>query len=189
MTTSTRRIGLRRSRCWWEPMYSGPAEVALSIYDWNFETATGARGALLDAEHMSTQCSPGYVYKIADAVFDKCDFQGIFTHTPSILFDKCRFVGCDFAFSTWLRVTFRNCEFQRCSISLTTFTECEFRDCIWERIGFSGNRTLLERSFITNPSLLIAAGYSGVDPQRAGEREHAAYQRYRLEGTKARRRT
>jgi hypothetical protein len=68
---------------------------------------------------------------------------------------------------------------------LVSFKECEFRNCQWEDIGFSGNRTNVERSFITNPTALISAGYSASNPELAGQKEHVAHQHYRLEGTKA----
>jgi hypothetical protein len=127
----------------------------------------------------------GETFKLIGLTFSDCNIQGLFEHKLSMLFDNCRFHSCDFAFSQWYRATFRNCEFKNCSLSLSGFKECEFRSCTWSRIGFSGSKTDIVRTFITNPAELIRAGYSGCNPDRSGDREHVAYQRFRLEGTKA----
>jgi hypothetical protein len=70
-------------------------------------------------------------------------------------------------------------------LALSSFTECEFRDCQWEWIGFTGHKTGIAKTFITNPAKLVNAGFSAPNPTRKHEPRHVRYQRYRLEGTKA----
>lgn len=100
------------------------------------------------------------------------------------MFDKCVFIECDFAYSSWKDVHFRKCTFEDCSFSLSTFFRCEFRDNDFIRIGFSGSKTDFDKSFVTNPEALIQAGVSATHPENKSLR-HRMYQWFRLHGTKA----
>lgn len=185
MATTQTQIGTRRQDSWWEPSYDPRLINPLPICDWLFTNSTGAHGSFLPADTICSNAAIGEVARFTGLTFTKCNLQGDFVHRPSILFDRCRFIKCDFAFSKWRFATFRNCQFEACSISLSSFCDCEFRDCSWISIGFSGSKTDFERTFVTNPSELIAAGFSGTDPNRSNDATHRRYQQYRLEGTKA----
>ncbi len=185
MLDPPRHIGCRRSSSWWEPIYKPGLSGRLELCDWTFRNSTGPQQSYLPAELLKPHLTEGEVYKLENLTFAECDIQGIFDHKPSLLFINCRFHGCDFAFSEWNRATFRDCEFRDCSLSIASFKECEFRGCAWYRIGFSGNKTDIFRTLVTNPDDLVRAGYSAAAPDKKSERRHVAYQRYRLEGTKA----
>lgn len=185
MASMQQQIGNRRVDAWWEPTHNASLANPLPESDWLFVNSTGAQGSFLPADTLCALGAAGVVLKHKGLTFTQCNFQGEFEHRPSMMFDKCRFHECDFAFSSWSFVTFRECEFIKCSISLSVFKDCEFRDCVWQEIGFTGSKTNIDRTFVTNPGDLIGAGFSGVDPGRAGQASHASYQKYRLEGTKS----
>jgi len=153
--------------------------------DWDFDSNMGPKNAFLPAAALLARKQIGEPYKLTKLTFEQCDFQGDFDHKPTMQFNECRFSKCDFAYSNWHYTSFRNCEFKDCSFSLTSFQECEFRDCNWAKIGFAGHKTVMNRTFITNPKEFIEAGFSGSDPARQNDKQHAAFQKYRLENTKA----
>lgn len=185
MSEMPKRIGSRRKECWWEPIYDPTLHGNLASSDWNFINNTGPKKAFLPADSLNAKKQIGEAHRLAKLTFEKCDFQGEFSHQPTLIFDKCRFFKCDFAYSSWKYTTFRNCEFVDCSIALARFKECEFRDCSWKSMGFAGHKTVVNRTFITNPKELINAGYSAPDPKKKTDRKHISYQAYRLESTKA----
>ncbi|WP_158298538.1 MULTISPECIES: anti-phage Hailong system effector protein HalA [unclassified Sphingobium] len=185
MNAKVQHIGSRRSQAWWEPTFKPEIDGKLTPCDWDFQTNTGPKRAFLSGEHLPDLAKVGEIQRFNNVTFEDCDIQGYFEHKPSILFDNCRFHGCDFSYSEWRRATFRNCEFKNCSLALTTFEECEFRDCDWDTIGLQGSKTDFIRTFITNPSNLIKSGFSGRNKQAENTLEHACHQMFRLEGTKA----
>lgn len=178
-------IGGRRTDGWWEPTFAPALEGTLSLRSWDFASTTGPKNVFLSGDQIAEGASDGKILRFQNLTFENCDIQGVFDHRPSIVFHECRFHGCDFGFSEWVRVTFRRCEFKKCSLALTTFEECEFRDCEWEEIGLQGSKTDFIRTFITNPTEFINAGFSGLKPGREQDKEHVSNQAYRLEGTKA----
>lgn len=185
MSALGRHIGNRRSSGWWEPTFNPEIDGHLTPKDWNFADSNGRKQAFLSAEGLGGQLTEGVVCKFNNITFEDCDIQGSFSHKPSVLFDKCRFHRCDFAFSEWNRATFRNCEFKGCSLALATFKECEFRDCSWEKTGLQGSKTGFIRTFVTNPRDLVNSGFSGTRRDAQNPKEHKQYQSFRLEATKA----
>lgn len=185
MASLQQQIGNRRVDAWWEPTHNPALANPLPESDWTFVNSTGVQGLFLPADVLCASGAAGVVIKLSDLTFTQCNLQGEFNHRPSMLFDRCRFHNCDFAFSNWKYVTFRECEFVNCSLSLSSFNDCEFRDCKWQHIGYTGSKTNIDTTFITNPKELIQAGYSGSDPAKADNKKHISYQRYRLEGTKS----
>jgi hypothetical protein len=178
-----RHAGHRRRDCWWEPIYDPDLILDVEPYDWDLNRDVGPFHRFIPASALVARLRPGETFDIHDAMFRECDFQGIFAGDPLIMFHRCRFVGCDFAYSTWRRCHFKDCDFESCSISLAHFDACDFRGCKWTNIGVT-SRTELLRTFISNPAQLVAATVSGKDPRRPSF-EHAMYQWHRLRGTRA----
>jgi hypothetical protein len=169
--------------CWWEPIYDPELHVESVPYDWDMDRDSGPSRRFISGSSLKETVVPGDTFKIVDVTFKECDFQGRFRPETLIMFDRCRFVGCDFAYSTWKDAHFRSCTFTDSSISLAAFQRCEFRDCEWERIGF-GSKTELVSTFINNPEKMIGASVSNTDPNDRSWK-HRLYQWYRLRGTRA----
>lgn len=176
-------IGRRRKVCWWEPIYEPDLKLSSHPYDWDIERDSGPYRRFISGSNLRTKVTPGDTFKITNATFKECDFQGTFAPDVLIMFDRCNFISCDFAFSNWKDTHFRACSFQESSISLSSFERCEFRDCKWENIGF-GSKTEFVRTFINNPGELIGASISNRNPSNSSQ-EHKYYQWYRLKGTRA----
>lgn len=179
----TRHVGNRRRDCWWEPIFDPDFVLDSEPYDWDLDRDAGPYRRFVPASGLVARVTPGDTFEIRDTVFRECDFQGVFEGNPIIMFERCRFVGCDLAYSTWRRCHFKNCVFEGCSISLATFEGCELRGCSWSNIGLS-SRTELIRTFLSNPGHLIAASVSGRDPRKP-TLEHRLHQWFRLRGTRA----
>jgi hypothetical protein len=178
-----RHIGNRRRDCWWEPIFDTEFALDEEPYDWDLQRDAGPSRRFVPASTLVAQIKPGDTLEIRGILFRECDFQGVFEGNPIIMFDRCRFVGCDMAYSTWRRCHFKECTFDRCSISLATFDACELRGCSWSNIGLS-SRTELSRTFLSNPGELIAASVSGRDPRRPTWK-NSMHQWFRLRGTRA----
>lgn len=185
MTGGAKHIGDRRLSAWWEPTFAPALHDKLSTHNWDFSNSVGCKGAFLSAAALKLVSKVGEVQIFENLTFEDCDIQGVFEHKPAISFRNCRFHGCDFSFSEWVRTSFRDCEFRECSFALTTFDECEFRECEWEKIGMQGSKTDFIRTFITNPRKFMRAGFSGTREDLKHDKKHVAYQAYRLEQTKA----
>jgi hypothetical protein len=178
-------IGNRRATNFWEPIYGPDIKMVGEPYDWDFERDAGPARRLIPGDTLTKKIQAGETLVVRNITFRECDFQGRFQATPIVMFDGCQFIGCDFAYSTWNSAHFKNCAFIGSSLAMATFEKCEFRGCTWERIGVSGNKTDLVRTFIDNPRALVSAMFSGLDPKRATNKEHILYQWYRLGGTRA----
>lgn len=178
-------IGNRRATNFWEPIYGPEIKLVGEPYDWDLERDSGPTRRFIPGETLTRKLLAGETLTIRNITFRECDFQGRFEATSIVMFDGCHFIGCDFAYSTWMNAHFKNCAFAHSSLAMATFERCEFRGCTWERMGVSGNKTDLVRTFIDNPKALVAAMFSGLDPKRVSSKEHACYQWYRLSGTRA----
>jgi hypothetical protein len=185
MSSNHKRISGRRARAWWEPTYDPKLESSLAEHDWQFGSSTGPKRSFLSWHNLKKICQDGQVQSFENLTFEDCDIQGYFEHRPAIAFKKCRFHNCDFSYSDWYRTTFTDCEFKNCSFALTLFDDCEFRDCEWSRIGLQGSKTDFVRTFLNNPRDFVSAGFSGVKAGKENPKEHAAFQSYRLEQSKA----
>lgn len=180
-----RHIGDRRKTNFWEPIYGPEVTVSSEPHSWDLEADPSPTRSFMAGGTLVQQILEGKMHKVKGVTFTLCDFQGRF-HVPSIvIFDGCHFVGCDFAYSVWNSAHFKNCSFIASSLALASFEKCEFRGCKWDRIGVSGNKTDLTRTFIENPGDLASAMSSGLDPAKAAIKAHACYQWYRLAGTRA----
>ncbi len=178
-------IGNRRATNFWEPIYGPEVQMVGEPYDWDLTRDSGPTRRFIPGDTLTKKIEAGETLMVRNITFRECDFQGRFQATPIVMFDECRFIGCDFAYSTWNSAHFKNCAFVGSSLAMTTFEKCEFRGCTWERMGVSGNKTDLVRTFIDNPKTLVAAMISGLDPKRRSSKEHALHQWYRLGGTRA----
>lgn len=183
LPVAARHIGNRRRDCWWEPIFDPEFVLDDAPYDWELQRDAGPYRRFVPASTLSARIEPGETLEIRDSLFRECDFQGVFEGDPIIMFERCRFVGCDLAYSTWRRCHFKECTFEGCSLSLAAFEACELRDCTWTNIGLS-SRTDLTKTFLSNPGELIAATVSGRDPHRPTW-AHRMHQWYRLRGTRA----
>jgi uncharacterized protein YjbI with pentapeptide repeats len=177
-------IGHRRRTGWWEPTYAPALDGSLTTWDWDFSDNTGPSRRFVNGATLSAKVEKGDTYKLPGLTFRECDLQGDFKPGSIVLFDECKFIKCDFAFSSWKDTNFRKCTFEDCSFSLATFERCEFRDSTWIRIGLQGSKTEFIRCFVTNAADLVRAGFSG---RRANDAtlHHRLYQWHRLQGTKA----
>lgn len=176
-------IGSRRRTCFWEPIHAPGHSVAFEPYDWDFARDAGPSCRFVSGTTLKDKVVPGETFKVVGVTFKDCDFQGDFRPDTLLMFDGCRFDGCDFAYSIWKGAHFRDCTFKESSLSLATFERCEFRDCSWDRIGF-GSKTEFHHCFVNNPGSLIAASVSYPDPKNPSI-EHRHHQWYRLRGTRA----
>lgn len=176
-------VGHRRDQCWWEPIYSPGLVLDADPYDWKTDRDAGPHRRLISGATLNSAVVPGDAFKITDVTFRECDFQGTFKPETLVMFDRCRFVGCDFALSNWRDTHFRKCTFTASSLSLSTFDRCEFRDCEWQQIGM-GSKTELTKTFINNPAELIFNTVSNRNPND-DTLKHRMYQWHRLQGTRA----
>ena len=176
-------IGHRRELCWWEPIYGPGLTLELEHFDWAQDRDAGPCRRLITGSSLKEMVTAGDTFPIKSLTFRQCDFQGTFDPGTIVMFDRCRFFECDFAYSNWKDAHFRACEFDQCSISLASFERCEFRACQWRRIGL-GSKTDLTRTFIENPGALNRSAISLTEPSNK-TRRHKAYQWYRLQGTRA----
>jgi len=176
-------IGHRRQDCWWEPIYDPEVALEPDPYDWDIARDACPSRRYIAGQTLDTHATPGDTFKVNRATYRECDFQGTFRANPLFMFDECRFIGCDFAYSSWQNAHFRKCAFIGTSLSLSSFKRCEFRDCTWERVGI-GSKTEFAGTFISNPSALIAATVSQTDPKDKS-RKHRVYQWQRLLTTRA----
>lgn len=176
--------GNRRLECWWEPIYNPDLQGKLERSEWCFDGTAGPSKRFFLGSDLVRATSKGILHEITSVTFVDCDFQGSFDPETIVMFDKCRFVRCDFAYSYWRDTHFRDCHFEGSSFSLASFSRCQFRDNTWEMMGFSGSKTDFDHCHITNPAELIASGHSGTRPGNKTS-EHRLYQWYRLQGTKA----
>lgn len=180
----TGHIGHRRRDCWWDPIYSPTLDGSLTEGDWDFDQTAGPSQKFFIGQHLDGVVSRGDTFKVVGVTFKDCDFQGVFDSDTLFMFDRCRFVGCDFAYSSWKDTHFRNCEFENCSFALSHFNRCEFRGNKFNSIGISGSKSDFERSFVTNPQALIDAGASRAEGEKPKVRKRL-YQWHRLQGSKA----
>ncbi|TCQ05737.1 pentapeptide repeat-containing protein [Sphingomonas sp. PP-CC-3A-396] len=176
-------IGHRRAVCWWEPIYSPALEIDKAPYDWNATRDAGPANRFISGSSLNSQISPGDTYTVKGKTFKNCDFQGMFSPTPLVMFDECNFINCDFAYSKWQDAHFRKCNFSDSSLSLTAFSGCDFRECKWHNIGIS-SRIDLNKTYISNPDDLINASVSSRNPKDKTIK-HRLNQWFRLKGTRA----
>jgi uncharacterized protein YjbI with pentapeptide repeats len=116
--------------------------------------------------------------------FIECDIYGELTVTK-LNFKKCSFSKVYFGYSIFKNTKFQNCVFKKCSFAMTKFISCQFIDCDFEEISFSGNETFFESTQI-NSEILIKSGYTNLDDSILKEKGTTCeYQKFRLEGTKA----
>ncbi|UYY60015.1 pentapeptide repeat-containing protein [Sphingomonas sp. S2-65] len=182
-TPGQQHIGHRRRDCWWEPIFDPEFVLDQEPYDWDLQRDAGPYRRFVPASTLAARIKAGETLEVRGILFRECDFQGAFEGDPIIMFDQCRFIACDLAYSTWRRCHFKDCTFQDCSISLASFHACELRGCSWSNIGIA-SRTEMNKTFLSNPGQLIAASVSGRDPRRKTW-EHRMHQWFRLRGTRA----
>jgi hypothetical protein len=176
-------VGHRRDLCWWEPIRSPGMLLEPEPFDWHQDDNSGPTRRFVSGPTLSAAATPGDAYMVVSLTFRQCDFQGAFSPGTIVMFDNCRFIDCDFAYSEWRDTHFRNCSFEGSSISLAQFSRCEFRGCNWKRIGLA-SKTEMVRTFVDDPRSLITAAISLTNPQDTSLR-HRMYQWYRLQGTRA----
>ena len=181
--TIPRHIGNRRRDCWWEPIHDPEFKLEGEPYDWDLEGDAEVFRRFIPASSLVARLPPGDTFEIRDRLFQECDFQGTFRGDPIIMFERCRFEGCDFAYSAWDGCHFKICTFKDCSLSLAKFDACEIRDCTWTDIGLA-SRTELNRTFLSNPQDLIPATVSRTNPA-IPTLKHRMNQWFRLRGTRA----
>ena len=180
----TAHIGHRRRDCWWDPIYSPDLDGELTEGDWNFDQTAGPSRKYFIGQHLDGIVSRGDTFKVVGVTFKDCDFQGVFDSDTLFMFDRCRFVGCDFAYSSWKDTHFRSCDFESCSFALSHFNRCEFRGNDFRSLGISGSKSDFERSFVTNPRALIGSGESRAEGKKPAVQKRL-YQWHRLQGSKA----
>ena len=178
-------VGNRRTTNFWDPIYGSDVKMVGEPYDWDLERNSSPTRCFIPGETLTRKMQDGETLTIRNITFRECDFQGLFQATTIVMFDGCQFIGCDFAYSTWNSAHFKKCSFINSSLAMAAFEKCEFRECTWDRIGVSGNKTDLVRTFIDNPKSLVGAMFSGLDPKKASSKKHACHQWYRLGGTRA----
>lgn len=160
----------KRKNNWWEPIFN--KDVApFKQHDWDFSHSNSAKNSSFKFDEERTP------RVIKDKEFDCCDFEGDFTKS-NIKFIGCTFLKCDFGNSRWLSASFRKCDFKETSFTLSTFEECEFRECTYENISYSGNRTLIPGTLITNPLAFLCA--AGLFVENLPDHVSVPYQKLRL---------
>lgn len=154
----------RRTRSYWEPIYEPKLVDKFPVADWIAAKEQGSTNKTLIAENLKDQMRDLKGANFKGIKFTKCDFFGKFSEIENTLvFKDCEFESCDFGLSTWRRAKFSGCTFRRCSLTQSTWLDCEFRDCHWEDIGLSGNETILDGTYISNPEKIVSSTYLNLD--------------------------
>lgn len=88
--------------------------------------------------------------------------------------------------SKWRDTKFTDCLFDSSSLSTVVFIDCQFNRCEWKKIGMSTTEMHFEDCGISNPSKFISAAYTNLDKNVLQQKNVTPeYQKFRLEGTKA----
>lgn len=167
----------RRTKNWWEPMFSGENCCDFKISDWDFSNNEGPRNLLFRADEIE-ELPIKAVKKVS---FKDCDFQGEFK--TQLIFSGCKFERCDLGLSRFHRAKFSNCTLVDTSFSQLFMENCELRNCDYIKISFSGNETQLPRTLITEPSKFIFGGKAATDNLPNGK--SAVVQKLRFEETRS----
>ena len=146
----------RRTKNWWEPMYSAECAENFKIADWDFKNNKGPSYLVYRSSELNGDLSDPIVL----INFSECDFLGDFQHL--LVFKDCTFTNCDFGLSTFIRAKFTRCTFKNTSFSQCKLQNCEFRDCKYIDISFSGNETQIPATLITEPKNFIFGGKAAV---------------------------
>lgn len=152
----------KRLENWWEPIYA-PDTPEFKNHSWKFEFTDSAKNSIFLATSLPDD---GSINRFDDITFNCCDFKGDFAAklaNRAIKFNNCVFKSCDFGGTIWKNAFFTKCKFIRTSFTLSTFEECEFRDCSFIEISFSGNRTSIPGTLITNPKSFLYAAKAFLD--------------------------
>jgi hypothetical protein len=184
--TKTVSPSFKRQKNYWEPVYAPSVSSKPFIeFDWNTVNYPSIKKALCKAEKLSLKIPQYKRYKIESIGFDACDFEGDFSFTK-LSFIECRFINCDFSSSIWHEAKFSACHFENTSLSTAKFTDCQLNECTWKDIGISSHEMHISGTRITNPHEFIQSAYTNTDASVLSQFGTSPnYQRYRLEGTKA----
>lgn len=173
----------QRTQNFWEPIYAPEKDNEFEQFEITEDEIRSGMGrkkkwiSVADFERIES-------WKVKEFTFTEIDFEGNYGG-QKLAFDDCVFEMCSFRNTRWENTKFRNCKFKLTTFSLAEFSQCEFRNCTYEKIGISGNETKFSEVFI-EPSRFISAAYTNTDPNVLSENGTSpAYQKYRLEGTKA----
>lgn len=172
----------KRLNNWWEPIYF-PDAPDFKKHNWEFKHSDSAKHCVFLACNLPSQ---GDFHRYEGKRFDCCDFEGDFAaklNNQNIKFTNCVFIKCDFGESFWKNASFRNCQFMKTSFTLSTFVECEFRNCYFEDIAYSGNRTSIPGTLITNPSQFLNAASAFLN--HLPDNVSGSYQKTKLIETKS----
>lgn len=178
-----RHIGNRRRSSWWEPIFNPQLKLPETPYDWDIERDSGPNKRFVSGRDLANISPDGEIFTVSGKTFHQCDLQGEFFGKPILIFDECKFIDCDFAYSRWTAVHFKKCTFSKTSLSLAYFNNCEFRGSIWRSIGVA-SRTEFNNTFIDKPEKLISATISNTNPNDSSK-FHKEYQKSRLLSTRA----
>lgn len=178
----------KRSRSYWEPIFSPDQVKDYKVFDWDTHVKGFEYGHCnaedLKEKFLKTNTSVDRI-KFEGRHFTSCDFKGDFSFCK-ITFSQCTFENCDFDESHWILTKFAKCTFRRCSFSTSRFDNVQFIDCIWNEMGISSGEMHLKGVLITNPEEFIKSAYTNLDSHTLSQKGTSpAYQKYRLEGTKA----
>ncbi len=186
VSVKKRKASAKRARHYWEPVYDPSiAESEFSPFDWNTKNNLGPRFLVCSSVALASAVSAEKRAVFSNVRFDTCDFEGTFDRSK-VIFKKCEFTSCDFGTAVWTNVKFDTCSFNRTSFSTSTFINCTFKDCAWKEIGISTLEMRFQNTVVTNTGAFIAAAYTNTDEAVLQQNnKNANYQRYRLEGTKA----
>lgn len=118
--------------------------------------------------------------------FFKCDFRGYLEPYSQVVFKNCYFYKCDFGLS-WLN----NIKLSGCKFRMSSFTQCnmngaEFRKTIWHDIGISGNETVVNDCYITNPMDFLSAMFVTAVSSEKEKSKFAKFQKLATQATVSR---
>ena len=148
----------RRQKHYWEPIFEGASNLPYQPGWWDKSD-----------EQIYSECEFNWERDWSDKerkkIFKKnsyshCDFRGERADSKStIVFEDCDFEMCDFGLAVIKNCKFTKCRFTKCTFSQSTLRDVLFRDCKWKDIYFSGNETVFEKTYVSNPSEFVAAHY------------------------------
>lgn len=180
----------KRSKSYWDSIFVGHT-LKLTPHGWDFTNNKGPSQLYFKSSDLLDYIEKNSLrrFNCKAISFDECDFNGEFTSEiakQEISFGKCNFTKCDFGGSVWKGVKFSECKFERCSFTMAEFQDCIFYECKWIDITLSGTETKMPNTLVSNPAEFIGAAYTNLDKSILQKNSKTpAYQKMRLEGTKA----
>lgn len=176
----------KRLRNYWEPVFAPSTDVGgFQEFTWDTKHAPAFKMGVCAAHILKKLAEEKQRYTLNDLTFDTCDFVGDFGFTR-LTFKSCKFTNCDFQDSKWNGTKFSKCQFNKTSISTAHFNEVDFIDCNWRDTGVSSGEMTFTNISMNNPGDFISSIYTNLNEAVLSQNGTTViYQKFRLEGTKA----